>query len=285
MNYRKQAFSLILSLSLVVVLQAQTVADSLAVVSANWKTTLVEKGMVCREAEFPLLYGVPQHVVLLEITPGKHKFDVLMHSPKEITSVAASHSGAIAAINGSYFNVKEGTSVCYLLKDGMVVDTTKNGTLGTVTTGAIKVRRKKLSIIPWTRKDERTYRQKRGSLLASGPLMLLDGRTCDLSACNQNFVMTKHPRSAVAVTGDRKILFIVVDGRFKGQAEGVNIPELTHLIRILGGKDAINLDGGGSSTLWCASAPDNGVLNHPSDNKIFDHHGERKVANSLCVYK
>lgn len=285
MSSKKQFLLLLFLLNLVLVLHAQTATDSLAVISANWKTTLMKKGIVCHEADFQLLYGVPQHVTILEFAPKKYKFNVLVHSPKEITSVAASHSGAIAAINGSYFNVKEGTSVCYLLKDGVVVDTTKDGTLGTVTTGAIKVRRKKLSIIPWTRKDEKTYRQKKGSLLASGPLMLLDRRVCDLSGCNRGFVMTKHPRSAVAVTEDMRVLFIVVDGRFKGQAEGINIPELAHLIRVLGGKDAINLDGGGSSTLWCISAPDNGVLNHPSDNKIFDHQGERKVANSICVNK
>ncbi len=284
MALRKQALFFLFFLIGIVTLHAQTIADSLAITSAKWVITQMKRGILCREAEIPFLYGVPQHITILEITPQTHKFDVLIHSPKEITSTAARQSGAVAAINGSYFNVKEGTSVCYLRKDGVVVDTTKDGTLGTVTTGAIKIHRGKLSLISWSKADEKTCKQKSGSILASGPLMLLDGKSRDLSACNQSFVLTKHPRSAVAITHDKKVLLVVVDGRFTGKAEGVNIPELAHLIRVLGGKDAINLDGGGSSTLWCISAPVNGVLNKPSDNKVYDNQGERKVANSLCVY-
>ena len=58
-----------------------------------------------------------------------------------------------------------------------------------------------------------------------------------------------------------------------------------------GCRNAVNLDGGGSSTLWLSpasgdSVPKNqigGVINHPSDNGKFDHKGERRVANSIIV--
>ena len=83
----------------------------------------------------------------------------------------------------------------------------------------------------------------------------------------------------------KKTVFITVDGRRKGNATGVSIAELTHLIRILGGHDALNLDGGGSTTLWLEGAPENGVLNSPSDNGKFDHQGERKIPNIIYVYK
>ena len=109
--------------------------------------------------------------------------------------------------------------------------------------------------------------------------MLMNGKECDISACNQSFVNTKHPRSAIVLTKDKKILFVVVDGRMKGKAEGVNIPELTHMIRVLGGKDALNLDGGGSSTLWSGEYSDTGIINTPSGGV------ERRVANSVCVYE
>ena len=115
--------------------------------------------------------------------------------------------------------------------------------------------------------------------------MLLDGKDCDLSACNRSFVRTKHPRSAVAVMKDGSIFLIAIAGRFAGKAEGINIPELTHLLRVLGAEKALNLDGGGSTTLWSASAPDNGVVNKLCDNNLYDNKGERKVANSLCVYE
>jgi exopolysaccharide biosynthesis protein len=43
------------------------------------------------------------------------------------------------------------------------------------------------------------------------------------------------------------------------------------------------MDGGGSTTMWVKNQPDNGVVNYPSDNKKWDHYGERKVANVILV--
>ena len=47
------------------------------------------------------------------------------------------------------------------------------------------------------------------------------------------------------------------------------------LAKALNCKDAINFDGGGSTTMYIQNQPENGVVNYPSDNKIFDHAGER----------
>ena len=146
------------------------------------------------------------------------------------------------------------------------------------------VHKGKIKLIPWSRQIEKEYKGETGIVLASGPLMLKDGQICDWNSCGTNFIRTKHPRSAVATTKEGKILLITVDGRFPKQAEGVNIPELAHLIRILGGEDALNLDGGGSTTLWLSGASDDGVVNYPCDNGRFDHAGERKVPNILYIH-
>lgn len=285
MDLRSPVLIILLVFCNAVSMLAQTAADSVTLVTANWNIVSMGKGILCRTAEFDSLYGVPQHIAILEIKPEQHRFDIQIHSPKEETSKVAQRSGAVAAINGSYFNVKEGNSICYLLKDGVVVDTTDNGVLHSVTNGAVRISKGKLDIIPWNKSDEKSCKLKDGSLLASGPLMLRDGKECDLSACNQRFVNTKHPRSAVAITKDGAIFLIAVAGRFEGKAEGINIPELAHLLRVMGAEKALNLDGGGSSTLWSASAPDNGIVNKLTDNKLYDNKGERKVANSLCVYE
>lgn len=58
---------------------------------------------------------------------------------------------------------------------------------------------------------------EKGTVLASGPLMLKDGQVCDLSGTNRNFVNTKHPRSAVALTREGKscLLLLTDVGREK----------------------------------------------------------------------
>jgi len=59
--------------------------------------------------------------------------------------------------------------------------------------------------------------------------------------------------------------------------------ELQDLMNKLGCKDALNFDGGGSTTMVIKGKTPNGVVNYPSDNRKFDHEGERKVANGLVV--
>ena len=135
--------------------------------------------------------------------------------------------------------MKRGNSVCFLKVGNQVVDTTTLSECKLRVTGAMHVHKGKIKLIPRSRQIEKEYKGETGIVLASGPLMLKDGQICDWNSCGTNFIRTKHPRSAVATTKEGKILLITVDGRFPEQAEGVNIPELAHLIRILGGEGCV----------------------------------------------
>ena len=284
---KKQIFSiLILLCSLTVSLYAQTEADSMAIVSAQWDTLIGQDGIVHKRAVIPSLYKGPQHINLIEIPKGKKlHYNIGVFTPMSPISKLGKKFQALAAINGSFYNMKEGNSVCYLQVGKEVIDTTETREFEIRATGAVYVHKNKVKIRPWSPGIEASYRQKKGTILASGPLMLEDGETCSWEMCDSSFIATKHPRSAIFTTKDKKTVLITVDGRAKGNAIGVSIPELAHLIRILGGEDALNLDGGGSTTLWLEGAPDNGVLNCPSDNGKFDHQGERKIPNIIYVYK
>lgn len=266
------------------ILKGQTAADSVAIVSAQWKVDSPQKGIIHKYASIPLLYLGSQSVSLIEVDPSVGlKVDIAVSDePKETSRIASEHD-AIAAINGSYFDMKRGNSVCFLKVGNQVVDTTTLSESKLRVTGAMQVNKGEIKLISWSRQIEKEYKEETGTILASGPLLLKDGQICEWTSCETNFIQKKHPRSAVATTKDGKILLITVDGRFPEQAEGVNIPELAHLIRILGGEDALNLDGGGSTTLWLSSAPDGGVVNYPCDNKQFDHAGERKIPNILYI--
>lgn len=283
---RKYFIILVLALFFAGTLKGQTVSDSLAIVSAQWEITHSQKGIIHKSASIPQLYQCPQVVNLIEIDPDKGmKAGIAISDAMKNTSRIASEHHALAAINGSYFDMQRGNSVCFLKVGRQVIDTTTINEFKLRVTGAVYERKGKMKLIHWNRQVEKKYKRKVGTILASGPLLLKDGRVCDWSLCGKDFVRAKHPRSAVCMTKDGKILFVTVNGRFPGRAEGMNIPELAHLLRILGGKDALNLDGGGSTTLWLSGAPENGVVNYPCDNKRFDHAGERGVSNIIYIYE
>lgn len=94
---------------------------------------------------------------------------------------------------------------------------------------------------------------------------------------------TLHPRVCAAILPNNKLLFLIVDGRQHGYSEGISLTEVAGLFRDRGALAAINLDGGGSTTLVAADfAGRPQILNSTIDNKIPGR--ERPVANHLGIF-
>jgi exopolysaccharide biosynthesis protein len=101
-------------------------------------------------------------------------------------------------------------------------------------------------------------------------------RVGDLTvAARPSFAAARHPRSAVGYDVDRGVLWLAaVDGRQPPHSVGMSLPELAELFEALGVDEALNLDGGGSTSLVVGDAP----VNRPSDAT-----GERPVVNALAL--
>lgn len=103
--------------------------------------------------------------------------------------------------------------------------------------------------------------------------LLIDGKN---NGTDKNI----HPRSAVGISEDgRYLILMVIDGRQLGYSEGATTAETAEWMRKLGAHNALNLDGGGSTTL-VIQGPDGKplLLNRPSG--VY----ERRVANHLGVF-
>ena len=88
-----------------------------------------------------------------------------------------------------------------------------------------------------------------------------------------DFVTMRHPRTAIGYNEEEQRCYLVaVDGRQPGHSAGMTLRELAALMQELGCTEALNLDGGGSTTLVLRGQ----VVNRPSDLT-----GERPVANAL----
>ena len=91
-----------------------------------------------------------------------------------------------------------------------------------------------------------------------------------------------HPRTAVGISANRKkVYLLVVDGRRENYSAGVTLDRLATILIALGADEAINLDGGGSSTF---------LIRNPEADKGFetrnrptDRRGDRAVPNGLAV--
>ncbi len=117
--------------------------------------------------------------------------------------------------------------------------------------------------------------------IAAGPLLLEQGAAQSFRRTDPRYARKRHPRTSFGLSENRKIGWIVVvDGRQSVTSEGATLDELTAFFRSLGAADAINLDGGGSTTLV--------ITDQEGRPKVFNspiHTGvpgrERPVANHL----
>ena len=111
--------------------------------------------------------------------------------------------------------------------------------------------------------------------LGAGP-MLIKNNSIFLTTTMEDFGSDvaggQAPRTALGITKQGRILLVVVDGRQPDSA-GMTLLELALFLQELGAVHAMNLDGGGSSTMVIKG----NVVNKPSDGK------ERKVGNALAV--
>ena len=88
------------------------------------------------------------------------------------------------------------------------------------------------------------------------------------------------PRTAVGIDDSNRVYFMVVDGRSLHYSNGLTCQQMGMLLKACGAKEAVNLDGGGSSTLLIRRPSDSSpwqVRNRPSDGQ------PRAVSNAWLV--
>jgi hypothetical protein len=112
------------------------------------------------------------------------------------------------------------------------------------------------------------------------PVLVRDSAIAsDTDTASTSFALNRHPRTAVGIAaGGKRLLLVVVDGRQAPYSDGMTLRELAALLLTLGAHDAINLDGGGSSTMVMRDGEALRVANRPSDPT-----GERAVGNALAI--
>jgi len=262
----------------------QTLAD------ADWFERELGDGVVWRYYLFDSLFGSKQSVSYIEADLNNPNVSVeipyLASSRGRISSMIPNQfPNSVSGINGTYFDTSSGGGGhrTYLRINGteippggtlfspwgyegaLALDASENATIEKMPTGG------------WS--NDATH----PDIIACGPVLIEAGiiPTAHLTSIGSHCT-SRHPRSAVGITSDNHLIFLTVDGR-TGMASGMTCEETAKVMEQLGCPDALNLDGGGSTTLWGAGELYNGVLNYPSDNGAYDHGGERACSNAIAV--
>jgi hypothetical protein len=120
---------------------------------------------------------------------------------------------------------------------------------------------------------------KAEAIVGGAGLLLRDGRIITdwkMEQFTPAFAETRHPRTLIGTHADGAAWLVTVDGRQPKLSAGMSLFELRALARRLGLRNALNLDGGGSTTMWV----DGAIVNSPSDAA-----GPRKVSDAIVVVR
>lgn len=194
------------------------------------------------------------------------------HSNPNDTANYIPNFNVVAAINGSGFYIETGEPGELLVMEGTVVhDSGETDFFGIKTDG---------TPIIGTYKEYKALMAKgeiRDAISAHHHRIVKDGKNAILKT--SDYISKRTARSAVGITKTGKVVFVVVDGRQGELSCGISLVELAQLMIDSGCVEALNLDGGGSST-YVAKLPDANnleVLNYPSEG------APRAVSSSFYV--
>ena len=125
----------------------------------------------------------------------------------------------------------------------------------------------------------------RTGVVNGGPRLLRDGSP-DISAYAEGFVwpenpefyyrfgVKRNPRTFAGIMSDGKLLLVAVDGHRPGYSVGASFREEAAIMAALGAQEAVNLDGGGSTTMTVGGK----LVNSPSDAT-----GERPIGDAVEI--
>jgi exopolysaccharide biosynthesis protein len=188
----------------------------------------------------------------------------------------ATHERVVGGVNGDFFVLKTGAPTNLLIVNGHMLAPPNGKPVLAFDSAGVP------HIATFTLSGDRLTPYFPLNAVGGRPVLVRDGAvTGDVDTEGNAGFRERNPRTAAGISRNgRRLILVAVDGR-EYQNAGMTLRELADLMLALGARDAINLDGGGSTTMVYADPDSAGrlrIANHPSDRE-----GERTVGDALAV--
>ena len=231
----------------------------------------------------------PVAVQALKLDPRKVSIEIAVANDRlparETVPEIAARRKALAAVNAGFFALANGAPAGLLKVRGRLIggSTRARGAVAFLERNGrtlllfdrVAADRAKASYTPSLGSASGDWQRAKHAVGGAG-LLMLNGRVFDDWAeerIGAGFDTTRHPRTMIGEDGT-SIWLVTVDGRQPWLSLGMSFRELQELARRLGLRSALNLDGGGSTTMVIRGV----IVNNPSD-----HSGARKVSDAIVV--
>jgi MYXO-CTERM domain-containing protein len=250
-----------------------------------WTESEPYEGVVWRAKRYADFAGGPQvvHELLVDPTNPAVTIEALRSQGCETVGEIADRTGAVAAINGGYFT-GGCVPVSLLRHDGELLGA---NSVARSAFGLTSDAEPRIDLVPvaadWPDVEEAHGGGPR--LVTASSAHVDDADYAEEGIASPSFI-GPNPRTFAGIAMDGRVAFVGVDGR-RPTAAGMSLPALANWSVDLGLVDAVNLDGGGSTTVFVRGATPNGVVNYPSDAGevvLATHEGSRGVSGGFFVF-
>lgn len=248
-------------------------ADQNKVATYSWETHTAKPGVVYKTGQFTLFGSTTRRINVLDVTlNASNTLGIGLsasNDPPTFRSTVAlcNEYNAVSGINAGYFDMGSTPKDPYIRIDGATI---QDGTASTsyyfanaaliIHNNVASVRRLGTSGRGLNQVAANIPVSEAANVIVCGPMLLTDHVIEDLSTSDHNTSITA--RTGLGVTADGRVIMVTVDTG--NGSTGVSTFHLAKILQALGAVNAMNFDGGGSTTMFVKDHGTGGLVNLPS---------------------
>lgn len=245
--------------------------DQNKVATYNWTTNTVKPGVTYKSGKFSLFGTTMRSIYVLDVSlNANNSLGIGFSTTNAATTNMCNDYNAVAGVNAGYFPFPGASDKDpYIRINGATVQDGHLNVSPIFTNAALIINNNVATIMKFTAAGNNLNLDAAAlpvataqNVIVCGPILI----TADeLEAQNMSSThnTSSAARTGIGVTADGKRVFMVVIDTGAG-VTGVTTPQLAKILQALGAVDAMNLDGGGSSTMFVKDLNATGLANAPS---------------------
>lgn len=242
--------------------------DQNKVATYNWTTHSVRPGVTYKSGQYTL-FGGSQRLYVLDVTlDASNTLGIGFSTTNAATTTMCKSYNAVVGVNAGYFPYGSSSDKDpYIRINGITVQEGHLGVPLIFTNSALTITNNMASVRKFTETHTNLNLvaaaipvSQAENVIVCGPILMVDDVVVSQNTSSHNTSLTA--RTGLGVTADGKRVYMVVADS-GGGFTGVTTLQLAKILQALGADDAMNLDGGGSSTMFVKDQGSGGRVNFP----------------------
>jgi exopolysaccharide biosynthesis protein len=246
-------------------------ADQNKIVTYAWTSHTVKPGLTYKTGELTLFGTDLRRIFILDVTLNESNTLGIGFTTTDVNTVTMCNNySATVGVNAGYFPYMGSSNKDpYIRINSVAVQNGQTGVSPLFTNSALLINNNVATVRKFSESGNNLNPvaaaipiAQAQNIIVCGPMLITSGvlETLNMSEGHNNSLTG---RTGLGVNSDGKRVFMVVADT-GGSVKGITTPQLAKILQALGSVNAMNLDGGGSSTMFVKNQGDNGRVNFPT---------------------